>query len=75
MRMSVVGERLWTAWEMRDGGHLAMTPARDEVERRALDLAAIQAVLEADAPRVDCPTHGRSGAVGSAPRRAHVCLR
>lgn len=25
---------------------------------RALDLGTIQAVLEADAPRVDCPTHG-----------------
>ena len=45
---------------------------------RGLDWGTVQVVLEADAPRVNCPAHGPDrggGAVGASSCRAHLGLR
>ena len=45
---------------------------------RGLDWGTVQVVLEADAPRVNCPkprAHGGGGAVGAPSCRAHLGLR
>ena len=44
---------------------------------RGLDRGTVQVVLEADAPRVNCPAHGPTvvRCLGASSRRAHLGLR